>query len=62
MCVSAHCDLVPVLDVYLDHGGFLLDQVHDGQYDLENVLPRDLLPILEPLDHVLDELERHLLV
>lgn len=43
----------------LDHGGLLLDNVHDGQYYLVGVLLGDLLAVLELLDHVLDEFQRH---
>jgi hypothetical protein len=60
MRVTADGDLVPLFDVILDHGRFLLDDVHDGQYYLVGILLGQLLAVLEPLDHVLDELDRHL--
>ena len=59
MGVAADGDLVALLDVVLDHGRLLLDNVHDGQDDLVGVLLGQLLAIFEPLDHVLDELLRH---
>lgn len=45
----------------LDHGRLPLDNVHDGHNDHVGVLLRNLLAVLELLDHVLDELERHAL-
>lgn len=56
MCVSTDSDLVALLDVDFYHGGFLLHNLHDRYDDLVDVLPGDLLTVLEPLDHVLDEL------
>lgn len=44
----------------LDHSGLFLDNVHYGDDDLVDILLGQLLSVLEPLNHVFDELQRHL--
>ena len=60
MGVSANSNLLAFGDVVLDHGWLLLHNIHDGDDDLVDVLLCQLLSVLEPLNHVLDELQCHL--
>ena len=62
MRVTADCDLIALLNVKLHHGWLLLHQLHDGYDYLEDILPRQLFAILEPLNHILDELQCHFLL
>src|SRR5690242_11973717 len=60
MCITADGDLVTFLNVVLDHCRLLLGDVHDCENDLVGILLGNLLAVLEPLDHVFDEVECHL--
>lgn len=62
MGVTADGNLCALWDVVFDHGGLLLDDVHDGDDDLIDVLFGQLLSGLESLNHVVDELNRHLVL
>ena len=62
MRVTTDCDFMALLNVVLDHGGLLLDNVHDGDDDLVDVLLSQLLSILKSLNHVLYEFEGHLIL
>ena len=61
MGISANCNLVTICNIMLDHGGFLLDNVHDSDDDLVDVFLSQLLSVLEPLNHVFDKLQSHLI-
>lgn len=58
--IAADCQLVILGHLHLDHCGFLVDNVLDSKNDLVNVFARELLPILESLNHVVDEFLSHL--
>lgn len=62
MRVTTDCNLMTLLNVVLDHGGLLLDNVHDGDDDLVDVLLGQLLSVLKSFNHVLYELEGHLVL
>ena len=62
MRVTADCNLFSLFNVVLHHCRLLLDNIHDGHDDLVGVLLGQLLAVLELLNHVLDELERHALL
>ena len=58
--ISTDCNLLTIRNIMLDHSGFFLDNVHYGDDDLVDILLGQLLSVLEPLNHVFDELQRHL--
>lgn len=60
--VTTDCDFMALLNVVLDHGGLLFDNVHDGDDDLVDVLLGQLLSVLKSFNHVLYELECHLVL
>lgn len=60
MSVSADGYLLALLNLSFDHGGLVVNNVLDCQDDLENMLPVDLLAILESLDHVINVFLSHL--
>ena len=60
MSITADSDLFSVCDIVLDHGGLLLDNVHDRDDDLVDVLLGQLLSVLKSLNHVFDKLQCHL--
>ncbi|KAI7506207.1 hypothetical protein KC367_g270 [Hortaea werneckii] len=60
--VSAYGELVAALDVGFHHCRLVVDQLLHGQYYLEDILLVQLLALLEPDDHVVYELLRHLIL
>ena len=60
VCVTANSDLLALVNMRLDHGGFVVANVLDGQDDLVDVFERKLLALLETLDDVVDKLLCHL--
>lgn len=62
MCVTTHCQFIPLFHPDLNHRRFRIDQVSNRLDDLEHVLAVDLLPVLEPLNHIIDKLLCHFLL
>ena len=61
MGVSTDGELDIVRNFHLHHGGLIVyELLHSNDY-LVDVFPVDLLAILEPLHHIIDELLRHLI-
>lgn len=61
MCVTTHCQFIPLFHPDLNHRRLRIDKIPNRLDDLENILAMDLLPILEPLNHIIDKLLRHFL-
>lgn len=59
MRITAHSQLCALFHSNLDHRRLRIDNISNRLDDLENILAVDLLPILEPLNHVVNELLRH---
>lgn len=49
-----------LIDADFDHRRLRIDKLLDGLDNLERIFAMDLLPVLEPLEHIVDELLRHL--
>ena len=62
MRVTADCQLSTLVHTNLDHGWFRIHDVLDSLDDLEGILAMNFLAVLEPLDHIIDELLRHFLL
>lgn len=62
MCVTAYCQLRTLIHSNLHHGRFRLRDVKYVLDDLERIFSVDLLPVLETINHVIDELLCHFLV
>lgn len=62
MGVTANCKLDVVRYGHLDHGGFIIDNLLGGNYNLVDVFPVYFLAILKALNHVIDELLCHLIL
>lgn len=60
MSITADCQLLILGHLGLDHGGLVVHKLLHSQDYLENVFPVQVLAILEPLNHVVDELLGHL--
>lgn len=58
--VSTDSKLLALLNLCLDHGGLVVNNILYSQDDLENVLPMDLLAVLESLNHIVDVFLCHL--
>jgi hypothetical protein len=61
MSISADRNSLPLFYLHLHHGRLIVHELLDRQYDLEHIFLRQLLPILESRDHVVNELLCHLL-
>lgn len=57
--VAAHRELDVVGDGHFHHCRLVVDNLLDGQDDLVDIFPVDLLAVLETLNHVVDKLLRH---
>ena len=62
MCITAYCELDIVRYSNLDHCGFVVYDLHNGDDNLVHELLVYFLSVLETLDHVVDELLRHLVL
>lgn len=60
VCITTDSQLALLLDLHLDHGGLLVDNVLDSEQDLVDILLMDALAILESLNHVVNKLLCHL--
>ena len=58
--VTADSDLLALAHIMLDHGRLFPRDVHDCKDDLVGILLGDLLAVLKSLNHVLNEVECHL--
>lgn len=61
MRITANRQLDVFRNLHLHHGRLVVQQLLHGDDYLVDVFLVDLLPVLEPLRHVVDELLRHLL-
>lgn len=59
--VAANRKLDIVWHLHLDHRRLIVDDLLNGKEDLVDEFLVDLLAVLKPLDHVVDELLRHLI-
>ena len=59
MSVATDGQLVPFLNLHLDHRWFRIDNIVDCSYYLEDVLAVKFLPVLESLDHVIHKILGH---
>ena len=60
--ITAHSELNIVRYLHLHHRGLLVHDLLDSHDDLVDEFLVDLLAVLEPLDHVVNELLRHLVL
>lgn len=59
MCVTTHSQFIPLFHPDLNHRRFRIDKIPNSLDDLEHILAVNLLPVLEPLNHIIDELLCH---
>jgi hypothetical protein len=62
VCVTAYCQLRALVHSSLHHRRFRLRDVEHALDDLKRIFPVDLLPVLEAINHVVDELLCHFVV
>lgn len=55
VCVTTHCQFIPLFHPDLNHRRFRIDKIPNRLDNLEHILAVDLLPVLEPLDHIIDK-------
>lgn len=60
MSITANSQLRALVHPNLNHSRLSIDKVLNSLDNLERILPVNLLPILKPLNHVINELLSHL--